>query len=143
MFTHLLELTEIKRVPAKVRKFLHREERHVYAKTSEYFSYGLLDRMRGAFILLVGSITAASSLAASAQQPPMMEPSQAMTATVPQVKIVRAKRVEPAGPRLRSQLGDGEVNLMKGFPLGGPEGIGSGWKMPPMGDTFDTRYGRW
>jgi hypothetical protein len=40
VFTHLLELTEIKRVPAKVRKFLHREERHVYAKTLEYFSSG-------------------------------------------------------------------------------------------------------
>jgi hypothetical protein len=36
----LLELTEIERVPAKVRKFLHRDEPHGYAKTWEYFSYG-------------------------------------------------------------------------------------------------------
>jgi hypothetical protein len=43
----------------------------------------------------------------------------------------------------RSQLSDGEVDLMKGFHLGGPEGIGSGWKMPPTGETFDARYGRW
>jgi hypothetical protein len=32
---------------------------------------------------------------------------------------------------------------MKGFHLGGPEGIGGGWKMPPTGETFDARYGRW
>jgi hypothetical protein len=32
---------------------------------------------------------------------------------------------------------------MKGFHLGGPEGIGSGWKMPPTGETFAARYGRW
>jgi hypothetical protein len=50
--------------------------------------------------------------------------------------------VDPDSPRLRSQLGDGEVDLMKGF-HGGSEGIGSGWKMPLIGETFDTRYGRW
>jgi hypothetical protein len=98
--------------------------------------------MRRAFILLVGSAAAASSVAAVAQQPPMMEPTQAMRATVPQIEMVRVKRVEPA-PKFRSQLSDGEVDLMKGFHLGGPEGIGSGWKMLPIGETFDARYGRW
>jgi hypothetical protein len=100
--------------------------------------------MRRAFILLVGSVAAASSVATRAQQPPMMEPTQAMRATVaPQIQMVRVKRVEPAAPEFRSQLRDGEVDLMKGFRLGGPEGIGSGWKMPPTGETFDARYGRW
>ncbi len=40
VFTDLLELTEIERVPVKVRKFLHRDEPPSYAKTWEFFSYG-------------------------------------------------------------------------------------------------------
>jgi hypothetical protein len=71
----------------------------------------------------------------------MMESTQAMRATVPQIQMVRVKRVEPAAPKFRSQLSDGEVDLIKGFHLGGPEGIGSGWKMPPTGEMFDARYG--
>jgi hypothetical protein len=62
----------------------------------------------------------------------MMESTQAMRATVPQIQMVP-----------RSQLRDGEVDLMKGFHLGGPEDIGSGWKMPPTGETFDAGHGRW
>jgi hypothetical protein len=73
----------------------------------------------------------------------MMESTQAMRATVPQIQMVRVKRVEPAAPKFRSQLRDDEVDRMKGFHLGGPEDIGSGWKMPPTGETFDARYGRW
>lgn len=40
VFIDLLESTEIQRVPTKVRKFLHRDKPHGYAKTWEYFSYG-------------------------------------------------------------------------------------------------------
>jgi|HubBroStandDraft_6_1064221.scaffolds.fasta_scaffold733641_2 hypothetical protein len=41
VFSELLEMTEIERVPAKVRKFLHREPPPgKYEKTWEYFSYG-------------------------------------------------------------------------------------------------------
>jgi hypothetical protein len=32
---------------------------------------------------------------------------------------------------------------MKVFSLGGFEGDGGAWKMPPAGETFDARYGRW
>jgi len=32
---------------------------------------------------------------------------------------------------------------MKAFSLGGFQRIGHAWKMPPIGVTFDARYGRW
>jgi hypothetical protein len=41
------------------------------------------------------------------------------------------------------QLSEGSVDLMKAFSLGGFEGIGGAWKMPPMDETFDARFGRW
>jgi hypothetical protein len=44
---------------------------------------------------------------------------------------------------LRFQLSDGSVDLMKAISLGGFEGVGGAWKMPPTDETFDTRYGRW
>jgi hypothetical protein len=33
------------------------------------------------------------------------------------------------------------VDLTKGFSLGGSQAIGAIWKMPPIGETFDARYG--
>jgi hypothetical protein len=53
------------------------------------------------------------------------------------------KPVDPATPKLRFQLSDGSVDLMKGPSLGSLEGIGGTWKMPPTDETFDARYGRW
>jgi len=53
------------------------------------------------------------------------------------------KPIDPAAPNLRFQLSDGSVELMKTFSLGGFEGVGGAWKMPPTDETFDTRYGRW
>ena len=38
---------------------------------------------------------------------------------------------------------DGSVDLMKSFSLGGFEGVGGSWKLPPSDDTFDARSGRW
>ena len=32
---------------------------------------------------------------------------------------------------------------MKACSLGGFEGVGGVWKMPPTDETFDKRYGRW
>jgi len=56
------------------------------------------------------------------------------------------KPIDPAVRRLRFQLGDGSVDLMKAFSLGGSEGVGGVWKIPPhiaLPETFDTRYGQW
>ena len=59
------------------------------------------------------------------------------------VEVVRVKRIDPAAPKLRFQLSDGSVDLMKAFSLDGFEGIGGVWKMPLSDETFDARYGRW
>ena len=40
----------------------------------------------------------------------------------------KSRCVDPPAPQFRSQLGDGPVDLMKGFSLGGLEGIGNAWK---------------
>jgi hypothetical protein len=96
---------------------------------------------RRAFIWLFGSVAAAWSLVAHAQS--MTQPTQATTANLPKIEVVRVKPIDPEAPKPRFQLSDGSVDLMKGFHLGGSEGIGSGWKMPPTGETFDARYGRW
>ena len=60
-----------------------------------------------------------------------------------EIEVVRVKPIDPAAPNLRFQLSDGSVDLMKAFSLGGFEGVGGAWKMPPTDETFDTRYGRW
>ena len=65
------------------------------------------------------------------------------TAKPPQIEVVRVKPIDPAAPMLRFELSDGSVDLMKTFSLGGFEGVGGTWKMPPTDETFDTRYGRW
>ncbi|HZD48440.1 MAG TPA: hypothetical protein VE178_06815, partial [Silvibacterium sp.] len=80
-------------------------------------------------------------LAATAQL--TTPPAQATTVNPPQIKMVRVKPIDTAAPKLRFQLSDGSVDLMKAFSLGGFEGVGGAWKMPPTDETFDTRYGRW
>jgi len=103
--------------------------------------------MRRAFILFVGSVAAISPIAARAQQPPMMEPAKAAGASLPRIEVVRVKRIDPSVPQLlRFQLSEGSVDLMKAFSLGGSEGIGGVWKIPPhiaLPGTFDARYGQW
>jgi hypothetical protein len=62
---------------------------------------------------------------------------------LPQIEVVHVKRIDPDAPKPRFQLRDGVIDLTKGFGLGGSEGIGATWKMPPTGETFDARHGRW
>jgi hypothetical protein len=91
--------------------------------------------------MLLGGPAFAWPLVAAAQS--TTQPSQATTAKLPQIEVVRVKPIDPAAPKLRFQLSDGSVDLMKAFSLGGFEGIGGAWKMPPTDETFDARYGRW
>jgi hypothetical protein len=96
---------------------------------------------RRAFICLFGSVAASWPLVVHAQS--MTQPTQATTANLPKIEVLRVKPIDPEAQKPRFQLSDGSVDLMKGFSLGGLEGIGHAWKMPPIGGTFDARYGRW
>jgi len=80
-------------------------------------------------------------LAATAQL--TMPPTQATTVNPPQIQVVRVKRIDPAVPQVRFQLSDGSVDLTRAFSLGGFEGVGGTWKMPPTDETFAARFGRW
>jgi hypothetical protein len=75
-------------------------------------------------------------VAAHAQS--MTQPSQATTASE-QIEVERVKPVDPTDPKVRFQLSDNAVDLMRGFSLGGFEGVGGAWKMPSTDDTFSMR----
>ena len=89
----------------------------------------------------LGGAAAGWPLAAVAQS--MTQPIQATTANPPQIEVARVKPIDPAAPKLRFQLSDGSVDLMKSFRLDGFDGVGGAWKIPPTDETFDARYGRW
>ena len=69
---------------------------------------------RRVFISLVGSV--AAPLAAHAQAPATVQQTQAMTANLLQIEVVRVQHIDPAAP-FRFRLSDGVIDLMKDFSL--------------------------
>jgi hypothetical protein len=96
---------------------------------------------RRKFLATLGGMAVAWPVAAVAES--TTQPIQATTANPPQIEVVRVKPIDPAAPKLRFQLSDESVDLMKSFRLDGFDGVGGAWKMPSTDETFDARYGRW
>ena len=101
---------------------------------------GPTDQMRRCTLISLLSGAAVCPLVAAAQ---LATPPTQTTTVTPRIELVRVKPIDPAVPKLHFQLNDGPVGLIKAFSLGGFEGVGAAWKMPPNDETFDARYGRW
>jgi hypothetical protein len=80
------------------------------------------------FITLLAGAALVWPLAATAQL--TTSPTQATTVNPPQIEVVRVKSIDAAVAKLRFQLSDGSVDLMKVFSLGGSEGVGGVWEIP-------------
>ena len=96
---------------------------------------------RREFMSLLGGATVVWAVSAAAQLTTPL--TQATTVNPPQIKVVRVKPIDSGGPKLRLQLSDSSVDLMKAFSLGGFQGVGGTWKLPTTEETFDARFGQW
>src|SRR5947209_16350363 len=91
--------------------------------------------------LLGGAATVVWPLAAAAQL--TTPPTRAPAVNPPQIMVVRVKPIDPAAPKLRFQLSDGSVDLMKPFSFGGLEGVGGAWRLRLPAELLDQRFGHW
>ena len=97
---------------------------------------------RRGFISLFGGMAAAWSLAAHTQESATMRATEATTATLPQIEVVRVKPVDRMPPNL--QLSDNLIDLMKDFSRSSAQAIGGAWGITLRPSTpFDERYGQW
>jgi hypothetical protein len=97
----------------------------------------------GPFISLISGAAALVSLVAHAADPAVTP-----ATTLPHIRTVQVKPLEPSASNYRFRLRDGDVNLMKGFSLSSEQGIGASWQgplvIPPHSDaTFEERFGDW
>jgi hypothetical protein len=90
----------------------------------------------------VGTMAAAWSIAAYAQESATMPATSGTTASLPQIELARVKPVDQMPPNVR--LSDDLIDLMKAFSLSSAEGIGRAWGAPLRPPTpFDERFGQW